>query len=385
MSSNTPLIAHVVHRLDYGGLENGVVNLINRLPRERYRHAVICLTDYTEFARRIERTDVQLLALHKKSGKDLPLYGRFVSALRRLQPAIVHTRNFATIDMQPFAAAYGIAGRVHSEHGFDVYDLLGTNRSNLRIRRLIRPFVKRYIALSKDIERWLLTCVKVRADRIDQIYNGVDMQRFSAAKPVASPWPSDFANENNVVIGSVGRLAAVKAPMELLLAFCELIRARPEARSRLRLAIVGDGPLRQELLSTARARNIADLLWMPGARDDIPAILAALDVFVLPSLNEGVSNTILEAMACGTPVVARRVGGNPELVEDEVTGSLFHCASPNDGPTQLAKAIEPYVFNAEMRHRRGAAARRCVEQRFSMQAMLDAYANVYDELLVRSR
>ena len=148
------LIVHVIHALRMGGLENGLVNLINRMPASRYRHAVVCLTDHDRFAERLERDDVELIALHKRPGKDPGLYGRLWRALRRLRPDIVHTRNLGALEAQFVAAlAAPRARRVHGEHGWDMSDLGGSNVRYRWLRRLARPWVHVWIPLSGDLER----------------------------------------------------------------------------------------------------------------------------------------------------------------------------------------------------------------------------------------
>ena len=127
--SDAPLIVHIIFRLDVGGMENGLVNLINGMPANRYRHAIVCLKDYTDFRSRLQRADVALYALNKKDGKDLLLYYRVWRLLRTLRPDIVHTRNLGTIDMLFPAALAGVRSRVHGEHGWDMVDLHGENRN----------------------------------------------------------------------------------------------------------------------------------------------------------------------------------------------------------------------------------------------------------------
>ena len=143
-----PLVVHIIHRLDVGGMENGLINLINHMPAERYRHAIVCMTDYTDFSRNIRREGVTLHALHKRPGKDLGVHARLWRVLRHLRPDIVHTRNLATVETQVTAALARAHHRVHGEHGWDVSDPDGSNVKNRRLRRLVRPLVGEYIALS---------------------------------------------------------------------------------------------------------------------------------------------------------------------------------------------------------------------------------------------
>lgn len=145
-----PLIAHVIFRLAVGGLENGLVNLINRTPQ--YRHAIVCMTDYTAFHRRIEHDAVSLHALHKREGHDPGVFVRLWRLLRALKPDVVHTRNMSALEAQLPAWLAGVRGRVHGEHGRDMHDLDGSNRNYQWLRRAYRPLVHRYIPLSRDLK-----------------------------------------------------------------------------------------------------------------------------------------------------------------------------------------------------------------------------------------
>lgn len=377
---SVPLIAHVIHHFDVGGLENGMVNLINRIPEDRYRHAVVCMQGYSDYSRRIRHPDVKFFALDKKPGKDFGVYRRMARVLRELKPDIVHTRNLSALEGQFAAAWCGVPARVHGEHGRDVFDLHGKNRKYNLLRKLARPLVHRYIALSRDLRQWLIDTVGVAPERIAQIYNGVDIERFHARDGARSAFgPPGFAGGEQIVIGSVGRMAVVKDFPTLVRAFLDVVAARPELRAKLRLAIVGDGQSRPACQALADEAGASDIVWLPGERDDVAELMRGFDLFVLPSLGEGISNTILEAMASGLPVVATHVGGNPELVEDGVTGRLV---SPGN-PQALAQALLDYVDDPARLARQGAAARARVEANFSMDAMVRGYLGVYDEVRAR--
>jgi sugar transferase (PEP-CTERM/EpsH1 system associated) len=372
-----PLVAHVVHRFDIGGLENGVVNLMNRLPRERYRHAVVALTEVTDFRQRVIRDDVAFYALHKPPGHGARVFPALYGLFRRLRPAIVHTRNLAALEAAFPAWLARVPIRVHGEHGRDVQDLDGSNSRYRFVRRMYRPFVDRYVALSGDLERYLENAIGVPPERIARIVNGVDTDRFHprSERTVLSGFP--FADRELCVIGTVGRLAHVKHQTLLARAFVRTLERTPALRRRLRLAIVGEGPLHDEIESILADGGVADLAWLPGARDDVPDVLRAFDVFVLPSLAEGISNTILEAMASGLPVIATDVGGNAELIEHGVSGMLV----PSDDVGALGRAIEQYATPAVARAV-GLAARRRAENVLGLDAMVARYAALYDELLV---
>ncbi|MEO5862131.1 MAG: TIGR03088 family PEP-CTERM/XrtA system glycosyltransferase [Burkholderiales bacterium] len=375
-----PLVAHVIHHLVIGGLENGLVNLINRMPASRYRHAIVCMTRYSDFRNRIQNPTVEVFALNRRDGSDWPARVELFRLIRRLKPAIVHSRGMSGLDSMLPAMLNGVSARIHGEHGRDMDDLDGTNLKAQWVRRLHRPFISHYIALSKDLKSYLEKKIRVPERRITQIYNGVDCQYFRPALSGRAPLPeSGFANDTSFIIGTVGRMQAVKDQVNLTKAFILLATLLPEKKHQLRLVIVGDGPLWAQcgrLLDVAGLRHLA---WLPGARDDVADLMRGMDLFILPSLAEGISNTILEAMACGLPVIATQVGGNPELVEEGITGNLIPAADPG----ALAEAIIPYLLIPGLCANRGRAGRIRTESQFSIESMVDSYMRVYDRVLER--
>lgn len=376
-----PLVCHVVYRFDTGGLENGVVNLINHMPKAAARHMVVALTEVSDaFAARVRRRDVEFVALGKPPGHGARLYPSLVRLLRRCRPAVVHTRNLAALEMQPAAAWAGVPLRVHGEHGRDAEDIDGTSRRHQWVRRVYSPFVHRYVALSRELGGYLVQRVGIREARVTQIYNGVDTVRFRPAvgsaggqrdrEPVEG---SPFNDPRLWVVGTVGRMMTVKAQPDLARAFVLAVRRAPGLRERLRLVMVGDGPLRAQCDQVLRDAGLSELAWLPGERSDIPEVMRGLDAFVLPSLAEGVSNTILEAMASGLPVLATAVGGNPELVSAGRTGLLV----PPGDVEAMAQGLAAWATRSDSARALGSAGRERVMRRFSLQAMIDAYTMVY--------
>jgi len=373
-----PLVAHIIYRLDIGGMENGLINLINHMPPERYRHAIVCLDAFTDFRKRLRRPDVTCYALHKRPGKDIGLYWRLWRLLRQLRPDIVHTRNLAALDSLVPAAFAGVRHRVHGEHGRDVIDIDGSSPKYTALRRMLRPFADRYIALSVDLEGWLRDHIGVRREKLVRICNGVDMNWFQPGTSGRAELPvPGFAGPDSFIIGSVLRMQPVKDPMNLVHAFVRLLTRWPRLREKARLVLIGNGPLFAEAENELRRAGVDQLAWLPGARHDVAQLLRCFDLFVLPSLAEGISNTILEAMASGLPVVATNVGGNPDLVRDGETGRLV----PRSDPEALAHALREYIDDPALALRHGLAGRARVEQEFSLEAMMRRYVAVYDGVL----
>ena len=213
----------------------------------------------------------------------------------------MHTRNLAALEASVPAWLAGVPIRVHGEHGRDMGDLDGTSRRYRRVRRLYRPFVSHYVALSKDLERSLRDTIGQDSRPIAQIYNGIDTARFAPAPDVRARIEGcPFTDDDFWLVGTVGRLQQVKDQVTLAEAFVRAIKRGP-AMARMRLVIVGDGPLKARVEKVLDAAGMRQLAWLPGEREDVPEILSGLDCFALPSLAEGISNTILEAMACGLP------------------------------------------------------------------------------------
>ena len=377
-----PHVVHLMYRFDTGGLENGIVNLINHMDADAYRHTIVALTEVTEFRKRIQRRDVEFIALRKGPGHGVWQYPKLFKLLRRMRPQIVHSRNLAALEMQIPAWAAGVPVRIHGEHGRDVGDLDGSNTTYQRVRRFYRPFVHHYVALSRDLAAYLVEKVGVDKDRITQAYNGVDTQLFYPQPGGPAPITGcPFNPSQHWLVGTVGRMQAVKDQVTLAHAFSQALVLAPQLQKHMRLVLVGDGPLRAKVAAVLETAGIGHLAWLPGERGDVSDILRGLHAFALPSLAEGISNTILEAMASALPVIATAVGGNADLVVPGQTGEIVSPADPQAMAVRLVKLAS----NPERARTMGKAGRQRVQTHFSMQAMVATYRSVYDQQMRRVR
>lgn len=377
----SPLIVHIIYRLGVGGLENGLVNLINKMPQEAYRHAIVSLKDSTDFQQRLMRNDVLFYQINKKEGQDWASFVTLYKLLKQLKPAIVHTRNLATVEYQIPAFLAGIKHRIHGEHGWDVFDPDGANKKYQWIRRLIKPLIHRYIPLSKHLESYLISKIHVAPEKITRIVNGVDTHVFyprTTSKYLLTGCPFTFSPDE-IIIGTVGRMHGVKDQLTLVKAFILICLSEPAIRQRLKLVIIGDGPLREQAIRLLEENRLMVQAWLPGERNDIAEIMRQLDIFVLPSQAEGISNTVLEAMATGLPVIATNVGGNPELVADGITGRL----TPASDEAAMADKILDYVQHQEKMREHGQNSQQRALLEFSLTAMVERYQAVYDSLLMQ--
>jgi sugar transferase (PEP-CTERM/EpsH1 system associated) len=353
-------IAHVVHSFGTGGMEKGVATLIRHASVD-LEHAVVCLTRSGDTVRLLPK-GTQVVELGKLPGNSLHFLLRLARALKSLRPQIVHTRNWAGMDGILASHLAGIHSVVHSEHGFGSENPFGDSQKRIWIYRLLSILVKEYICVSKPLARWLKETARVRKP-VSQIYNGIDVDCYkpgfnSSLRVELGIPPQSF------VIGIIASLYPIKDHATLIGAFNKLRQTGTDAY----LVIVGEGAERERL----EALSTEGVLFL-GNRNDVPRILHALDVYVLCSLNEGISNTILEAMASGLPVIASNVGGNPDLVSDGITGWLF----PAGNVEVLMDRLYAYLHSPDTRRMHGKRGRDAAVNRYNISSMVHGYETVW--------
>jgi len=371
-------VLHVLLSLEPGGLENGVVNVINRLDRDRFVSSVCCLKHAGEFARRIEDPRVAIHELHWRGGNDPRLALRLARLLRRTRPDIVHTRN-----AEPFF--YGFAGAklarakalVHSEHGRKFDD----RPARFAVQRWMSRHTDAIFAVSGQLKTDLVRHIGMPEASVEVLHNGVDLSRFNVAARADAPSPAREALRRDwgvpagaLVVGSVGRLVAVKNYALLLRAVAS------SGLDDVHLVLAGEGPERAALTALAASLGIASRLHLLGHSNDVDRVLGAFDVFVLPSFSEGMSNTLLEAMAAGVPPVASDVGGNGEIVRDGVDGRLF----PSDDEAALRACLVALCRDEAARARLATAARERVLSTFDIRQMIERYEQLYERVHART-
>ncbi|MDE2598532.1 MAG: glycosyltransferase [Rhodocyclaceae bacterium] len=331
-------VVHVLNRLGVGGMENVVVQLVNGLPPDRFRHSIIAITEVLpEVAARIRVPDVGLHALEKPPGQSFWRYPHMYRLLRRLRPDVWHGCNLAALEFAPVACLAGVPWRVHAEHGLEMDELRGRRPAYRRLRRLYRGWVQAYVAVSAQIADYLKSRIGIGAERLHLIGNGVDLDRFrplAAADPCPAGYP--FVRDKHWVVGTVGRQEAIKNPLLLVDAFIDLVNAGGPRATSLRLAMVGEGSLHGEIARRMEAAGMSDRLWLAGSRSDVAEILRRLDCFVLPSISEGTSCTLQEAIASAVAIVATDVGGNRAVLDDGRAGKLV----PSGDRAALLKALQ---------------------------------------------
>ena len=363
------LVAHIIYRLDYGGLENGLVNLINSTREMEIQHIVICITEFTDFRERILDDSVEIYSLNKQVGKDLKFYLRLWKLLRKLRPDVVHTRNLAALECSVFAKLCKVPATIHSEHGWVMDDVYGKNYKYKSLRKICDCFINHYIALSKDIEKWLINYIGISANKVNQIYNGVNTDQF---KPYSSS-EARAENTEHYRLVTVGRLDPIKNQEVLIEALSLIKNNNFDLFKKLELKIIGDGPDKKKLIEQIKQHKLENTVQLLGSKNNVNEYLQRADIFILPSINEGISNTLLEAMACELPVIAAHVGGNPEIVIDGKTGLLVEQSDAQ----LFAEKILFLCNNPEHINSYGLAARNHVVKNYSLKKMSRDYIETY--------
>jgi sugar transferase (PEP-CTERM/EpsH1 system associated) len=252
---------HLTYALDVGGLETLLVDCINKMPADQYRHVVVCLTRSSSFAERITQPGVEVHALNKAPGLGLGTHVAFWKLARRLRPTILHTYNLAAMEYAFAATLARVPVRVHAEHGRDTSDPHGLNPKHNFLRRRLAPFIDCYVPVSEDLNLWLGKVVKIAPAKTLFIKNGVDTDKYRpGVRGAGAPWgPEHF------VIGTVARVSDIKNHRGLVDAFIRLRALLPGHAASLRLSIIGDGPLLPALRAQANEGLAAGCTQRCGA------------------------------------------------------------------------------------------------------------------------
>ncbi|MBI2827570.1 MAG: glycosyltransferase [Planctomycetia bacterium] len=370
-------VLHLVFSLDSGGLENGVVNLCNRLDPQRFAPAICTFSAGGALESRVDRNRVELCGVERRWNNDPTLPLRLARQLRRRHVELLHTHSWGTLIEGMVAARLARVPRiVHGEHG-----VLDSHRRHVLLQRWFWSRADQLLAVSSPLADCMANLVGLPRERIEVVANGVDTDRFQPAGNRRAEERAAFGlPSGGLLLGMVARLVPVKNHAGVL----EVVARLRSQGLEVALALAGDGPLRDELAQLARELKIADRVHFLGDVARVERFYQAIDVFILNSHSEGMSNTILEAMACGLPIVATSVGSNAEIIVARRTGMLV----AKDNVVELAAALNELVGAAALREALGTAARQRAKEEYSVDRMVGRYEQIYEQLaapLVRRR
>ncbi len=363
-------IMHVFDRLDVGGTEKVIMKLVQGIDSDVFEHS-LCTLRGVGSAAKSWASGVEVL----NAGTDGPNFQfnilRLAKMMKRTRPTIVHSRNWGGIEAVLAARIARVPVIIHSEHGYQLEMLHGLPLRQRTFRHLAYRAATAVFTVSQELRSYHSAQAWCKPEKIHVLYNGVDGEKFKPHPEVRSTMRRDLGiPADGLVVGSVGRMVPLKDAMTLLHAAETLLASLPN----IYVLLVGSGP---ELARLREYVSLSSLLnghvMFPGTSDNVDDLLNAMDVFVLPSLSEGMSNTLLEAMATGLPVIATRVGGNPEVIDESVCGYLFQPRDAGRLSTRLGMLAQDHQLRAQF----GKAARQRALERFSLEGMLRRYYELY--------
>jgi glycosyltransferase involved in cell wall biosynthesis len=349
-------VAQVTLSLDVGGQERLLVEMARHRDRTRFGWTVFVLGARGNLADAIEAAGVPVVPLEAPSGFRPGLWRRLARLFRQQRFDVVHTHDDRPLVYgMPAAWWAGAPRRIHTHHHGRLTQF---TRRQFFLMRFSARFAHQFICVSHDSARFMIE-QGIGGARVQTLWNGIDLTRFA----FVGPCPGG-------PIVTVARLSGEKDIATLLRALVHVVTTFPQAR----LEIAGDGPCRGELLQLAENLRLAEHVVFHGTVRDVPALLARASLFVLPSQSEGISLTLLEAMARGLPIVTTAVGGNPEVVEAGATGVLV----PVGDHEAMGQAIAVLLADPERGRQMGLAGRRRVENHFDIRKMMARYEAFYD-------
>jgi glycosyltransferase involved in cell wall biosynthesis len=348
-------VVHVAGQLEYGGLEKFLVELGRHADRDRFNLHFVSLAGRGPIAAELEALGWPVSALDIGPGVLARVVLRLAQMFQRMAPSVVHTHNTRPLVYAgPAARLARVPWVVHSRHG----QAFGKGRRDRWLRRVGSQLVNRVVCVSHDGRR-IASAEGIPANRLRTVWNGIDPTRFASAAPAG-----------NGPVVTVGRLSPEKDYATLIRAAALVVKEAPD----FRLFLGGGGACEQELRDLVASLGLTSVVHLLGPVSDVQGLMASGSLFVLSSLTEGVSLTILEAMAAGLPVVATAVGGNPEVVVDGLTGLLVPAADP----PRLAAALLELWRDAARRAELGAAGRQRVCDQFDIRRTVAQYERIYD-------
>lgn len=390
-------IIHVITRMDMGGSAQNTLLTCLGLDKQKYKIILAHGRSLESAMTQLEKEIVdQQLNKAKKQGVRLisldPMVRRIdpVSDFKTLltllrlfmkeKPDIVHTHTSKAGILGRLAAGLArVPIIIHTPHGHVFWGHFRKIFSAVFfiIEKLMEPMTDRFIALTKGEKKDYLKLALTRKEKVETIHSGVDVRRFIDAQIDAPPDASKKKSQVGVspdalVVGTVGWLLPIKGPMVLLKAMEGVWPHYPDAE----LVYVGKGELEAELKEKTALMDVSDKVHFLGWREDIPQLIQMMDIFVLPSLNEGMGRVLIEAMASSKPVIGSDVGGVPDLIIPNVNGLLV----PPGNVRKLSGAIIKLIQDKALRKQMGRQGKRRVAQ-FDISNMIYKIDRLYDELL----
>jgi sugar transferase (PEP-CTERM/EpsH1 system associated) len=373
LDASRPVVVELVHSLGIGGAELLVYAFVTRL--SEFSYVVVCLDELGQLGQSLQEQGVPVYCLTRKAGLDWSCVAKLRQIIKRHGATIVHAHQYTPFSYALLARGWRRSPRiVFTEHGRHQPDYRRWKR--VFVNRLLTAPSDRIVAVGQAVRRALIDNEGFAPRRVEVIYNGVDLQRIaSGAAHRVETRASLGLRPDQIVLIHVARLDYLKDHATAVSAVKQLVDDVPN----LRYVIVGDGPLRSSIEKQVEQESLQNHVLFLGTRQDIPQLLAMSDIFVLPSVSEGIPLVLIEAMAAGLPVVATAVGGVPEMIDSGVQGILV----PPRSAGALADALRTLIRNPALRQAMSAAGKVRARERFGEESMLERYRELFRDCLVQ--
>lgn len=359
-------VMHVILTLEVAGMEHVVYNLTKNLNKALFEVIIVVIRKRGPLSVEAEKHGIKVI-----SAKKMPRFVPFVypyeliRLIKKVKPDIIHSHSGSWHHTSLAARLCKVPVVIHTEHGRIFPDI----KLIIFCDRIYFKFTDKLVTVSEYLTSYMQKIVGVDYKRITQIENGVDTKLFYNNVKNQRTLQTLGLSQNDYIIGIVARLEPVKDHLTLLNAFAEVIKAVPNCK----LLIIGDGSQRQNIEEQIQMLKLSEKVLLLGERKDIPGLLSIMDVFVLSSLSEGTSITLLEAMASGKPVVATNVGGNGKVVINNETGFLV----PPGESSIMAEKIIKLLSNKNLINEMGLKGRNRILERFGLDRMVKEYERLY--------
>jgi len=366
-------VLQITHDLNIGGLQRVVVDLAIHLDQEIFHVGVLCLREKGPLTRELEEKNIPVFSIsHRKVKTDFLTFAKAYSIIRQFKPDVVHTHNtqpFIDGTMAAFLARVPV--KVHTDHARNFPD----KKRYMFAEWIFSHMSDRLIAVSEHTKNNLIKFEKIGASKIDVIHNGIDGNKFKLTFDVNEKKKQFGVLDRYPIVGLGVRITKQKGITHLIRAVSMLIDTLPDTC----LLIAGDGPLQNSLKQEAVELGVAEHIRFVGPQNNMNDILQIIDIFALPSLWEGLPLVILEAMAAKKPIIATNVGGNTEVIKDNLNGILVDPERPD----LLADAIISLAGNKTLMEQIANNAYSSYEKNYSVSAMAGKYMKLYAQLLKR--
>ncbi len=366
-------ILHIYQNSKIGGVQRQLLNTVSQYNKELFNPIVCCFGPKEEIGKEIEKIGLEFIPLNIKR------YHKFSFKIIIKLYQIMKERNIHIVRTHKYRASlYGRIAASLARVPVVITSVHGNYRKDLRLKRklanrILSNVTDRIVAVSESIKQDILKYDRIEPFKVIVINNGVDIIKFNPEGNFHNIRREFSISDSEIIIGFIGRLVPAKGLEYLINAFSLLSREL----KNIKLLIVGEGSLLNILRERVKENAINQKVIFTGKRYDIPDILSAIDIFVMPSLAEGLPNSLLEAMAMGKPIIATTAGGIPEVIKDGINGILIPPRDVDSLATAMKKLLEDPFFSVKI----GQGARDFVEKNLSNIATTKKWESLYMTLL----